>query len=58
MDLHYIVIASEARQSMIMRGKLWIATSEYRLAKTENESFVIQSNRGGIFIPPLIYLFF
>ncbi|KKR45494.1 MAG: hypothetical protein UT90_C0009G0006 [Parcubacteria group bacterium GW2011_GWA1_40_21] len=26
-----------------MRDKFWIATSEYRLAKTENESFVIQS---------------
>ena len=40
----YIVIASEAKQSMIMRDKLWIATSEYRLAKTENDSFVIQRN--------------
>ena len=30
------------KQSRIMSDKLWIATSEYRLAMTENEGFVIQ----------------
>jgi len=35
--MYYIVIASEAKQSIITCAKLWIAASEYRLAMTESK---------------------